>query len=108
MACLNLQFTKNLTISILDQTIYSITIKPSTVDDQTYVCFQWPRLAQDLQLAGGGDRSVHRLWQTQCEATQYKKTFFECWNNLELDAVICPSYPITASPLGSVENLSGE
>ena len=62
-------------------------------------------------MTGGGDHSVQQLWKTQCEANAYKKMFFESWDMSgegRLDAIICPPFPIVASPLGSVENLPGE
>ncbi|XP_078489728.1 fatty-acid amide hydrolase 1-like isoform X2 [Ciona intestinalis] len=63
-----------------------------------------PRIANDLMVYGGGDCSVYRLWKIQAETEKYKKEFFTQWRDLDLNAMICPPFPIAAAPIGSVEH----
>uniref|UniRef100_H2Z7Q6 Amidase domain-containing protein n=1 Tax=Ciona savignyi TaxID=51511 RepID=H2Z7Q6_CIOSA len=64
------------------------------------------RIADDLVLHGGGDGSVHRYWNLQHEAAQYRTEFFAHWREMKLDAVICPPFPIAAAPIGCVDHIS--
>ena len=71
------------------------------------IYFQWPRIAKDLYLHGGGDCSITRLRKIEQESERYRKEFHDQWLCYGLHAMVCPPYPVVAGPLGSLTNSSG-
>lgn len=69
--------------------------------------FKFTRLSRDMQMSGGEDQSALRAWNYQHKADIYKKNFFEKWNKLDLDAIICPSFPIAACKLEEINHING-
>jgi len=59
-----------------------------------------------MQMSGGEDQSALRAWNYQHKADIYKKLFFEKWNKLDLDAIICPSFPIAACNLEEINHIN--
>uniref|UniRef100_H2Z8W1 Amidase domain-containing protein n=1 Tax=Ciona savignyi TaxID=51511 RepID=H2Z8W1_CIOSA len=64
--------------------------------------FKSKRLGQDLILHKGGDRSTTRLWALGRQAAAFANEYMNEWNNLKLDVLICPPYPLVACPKGSI------
>jgi len=64
------------------------------------------RLSRDMQISGGEDQSALRAWNYQQKADIYKNMFFEKWNKLHLDAIICPSFPIVACKLEEINHIN--
>lgn len=58
---------------------------------------------------GGGDCSVYSLWKITAEIAAYQSKFLGEWREkYNIDALICPVYPLVACPKGSVTNMSGK
>ena len=85
----------------------SPTFKVSAIFWQFSIFYQWPRIARDFYLIGGEDGSVARLWNLEVKASEYKKRFFDAWSEANLDAVICPPFPISSGPYKHFENTTG-
>nr|XP_026691817.1 fatty-acid amide hydrolase 1-like [Ciona intestinalis] len=68
--------------------------------------FKSPRLRQDLLLHKGGDRSTTRLWSLARDAAAFVDHYTALWLNLNLDAMICPAFPVVACPKGGISNVS--
>ncbi|KAL4222894.1 hypothetical protein ACF0H5_018934 [Mactra antiquata] len=54
-----------------------------------------------------GVGSVTDWWELTGKVIEFRKSFLQKWKDLELDAVVCPTFPYVAPPTGAVKYLIG-